>query len=251
MKYYTDDIKNNISNATKEFSKVKEEVKTNISLSSPYTVTKYTPSTSISSIDNDSTNTISTTQSKPKLNIFNISSSNSNDSTNNSFTNIFGESLVINEDLSSLFNSSPRAKEFSDILNKYNSFTDYTKRSEYFDTIYKNPNISTSVKYALQANRLVDGVGNVISTSIDSLGDLTGHLFIKIGDGAEHFSYCMDKINKEGFDAFLNDHQCMEYVKYGIIYGVIFIGIIMVVRYVLRKITRVLDWLSGYSSNKK
>ena len=100
-------------------------------------------------------------------------------------------------------------------------------------------------------NRFIDGVGNFISSGMDSLGDLSGHLFMKTGDGVEHTSYCIDIINKQGFDAFLNDPTCMSYVRDGIIYTSIFLGIIMLVRVILRKITGFLAWLSGYRQKRR
>lgn len=202
LKYYAEDIRNTVGNATSQFKKTSQEVKTN-------------PQVFNSVPENDM-----------------------------SYTGLFGEANL-NE--WSFFNSSEdvsRSAQYSKALETYNSLP-ADKRQEYLSTIE-----SPSIRTALQINRVTDGVGGAINTGMDSLGDMFGYMFVKIGDGTEHMAYCIDIINKQGFDAFLNDQQSMQYVRDGVIYGTIFLGIIMIVRSILRRVTGFLAWISGYRSKR-
>lgn len=163
-------------------------------------------------------------------------------SQDSSYLNLFRESFLNEEELVSNDPQPPlsRSELYAQALETYNSLPS-DQRSEFISKIEM-----PSVRTALQINRATDGMGQLLNTGMDSLGDMFGHMFIKIGSGAEHASYCIDVINKNGFDAFLNDPQCMDYVKDGVIYGTIFLGIVMVVRAILRRITGFLAWISGY-----
>ena len=93
------------------------------------------------------------------------------------------------------------------------------------------------------------------NTGIRSIGPALGQLVRMTDNGLERVRTCWDIFNSPpegstGLDHLLSSNEFKETVTYAVVYGAILLAIIWIVRAVLRKVTKVLDWLSGYSKNK-
>lgn len=104
-------------------------------------------------------------------------------------------------------------------------------------------------------NQFFITMGQYMNTSISSLGPMFGHLIDIIDKGTTRLEECYKifmnhKEGQTGLDALFGSDYFWSTVNYAITYGLILIGIIWLVRIILRKVTKFLDWLSGYSKNK-
>ena len=104
-------------------------------------------------------------------------------------------------------------------------------------------------------NQFFITMGQYMNTGISSLGPMFGHLIDIIDKGTTRLEECYKifmnhKEGQTGLDALFGSDYFWGTVSYAITYGLILIGIIWLVRVILRKVTKFLDWLSGYSKNK-
>ena len=114
-----------------------------------------------------------------------------------------------------------------------------------------NDSFSTSERISLIINKSFDILGDYVNKGIDQMGIISSNLFLKMGKGIEEGAYCIDVINKKGFDGFLDDPRCMDAVKYAIIYSVIVYALWRIFKYILKKITAITSWISGYEGERK
>ena len=90
------------------------------------------------------------------------------------------------------------------------------------------------------------------------LGGLVGKGIAQVGQGIVYLLELLDRgwkafdstilptMKEKGLLGMLDDPDCQEILMTGIMWGTIILGIIWTARYILRKVTAILSWLSGY-----
>lgn len=90
------------------------------------------------------------------------------------------------------------------------------------------------------------------------LGSLVGKGIAQVGQGIVYLLELLDRgwtafdgtilptMKEKGLLGMLNEPDCQEILMTGIMWGAVILGIIWTARYILRKVTAILSWLSGY-----
>lgn len=125
------------------------------------------------------------------------------------------------------------------------------------------PDYSLFESYNRKILLLEDDIQTQIVQLFIYLGGLIGEGIAKVGDGVVELLNLLDsgwnnfnkiilpKMQGEngGLLTMLNDPECQKVLSSGIMWGVVILGIIWLARYILRKVTAILAWLSGYDNN--
>lgn len=107
-------------------------------------------------------------------------------------------------------------------------------------------NLPATQRFAIGVTKAFDVIGNFISNGISSIGNIMGSLVAKLSIAADNIAYCTDVIknNNNGFEAFMNDPQCINIVMSALAYCGLFYLIFKTIKILAKKLASILYFFS-------